>query len=204
MNETTNRPPSAIASVSTYIAAPVETCDRCSAAIKIVTVVVYKDGFREKFGSECINKILSGDTSLKSLFNRNVKRLAKAKRILEIFSRPLDQIPHDRGYRDGFYMIAEENGGRAICLKHYYFHPTYLVDAHFSGQVEHACFGTKPFGTCWIADTRENWEKRCISELEDGKAELRKQIDRLEKFLARVLAKGMLAAAATPPSATTV
>jgi hypothetical protein len=184
---------SGIKSVSSYVASPVECCDRCSQGIKQVYVVIYKDGLREKFGCECINRILAGDNSLKSLFKRNAAKLKKYQRYLEILSLPEADIPiREEGYFGrGFNMIADDSG-RALCFDHYFFHPTKLGEqVGFSGRQEHVCFGVRPGGSCWMMDTQENWTDRCRYEIEKGRAKLQAEIARIEKFLARVVAKGM-------------
>lgn len=188
--------PSGIKSVGFYVASPVEMCDRCGQGIKLVSVVNMVDGIRFKYGCECIEKILAGDNSLRSLYNRNLKLLRKYQRYLEILSLPEDQLPFEnKGYYNrGVYMIADDSG-RALCFEHYFFHPLKVDDsarAQMNGAVEHICFGSQPFGTCWVANTYENWGKRCRAEIEAGKAKLEKEIDRLQKFLGRVLAKGLL------------
>lgn len=197
----TKREPSAIRSVRCYVASPVETCDRCAAGIKYVTVVTYADGLRAKFGSECINKILSGDTSLKKLYDKNVKLLKKYTRYLEILSLPFDEMPAEFSYYDrGFYMVTDDDG-KAILLDHYFFHPT-KVDADkldvFDGR---PTFDMRPFGPYGAPYTLENWTKKCTGEIEDGKAHLTKEIARIGGFLARVLAKASAAKPAPNPLA---
>jgi len=178
--------------VSCYVASPVETCDRCSAGIKYVSVVHFADGLTQKFGSECINKILNQDNSLKAQFKKNSELLRKFQRYLEILSMPEDQMPIDpRGYYNrGLYFVADDNG-QSICLSHYFFHPTKLDDhAEFDGS---ATFDMRSCGkTSWEPLTRDNWAIKCRQAIAEGRKELQGHIVRIEKFLAAVLRKGDL------------
>lgn len=171
---------SAIRRVSYYMAAPVECCDRCSAGIKHVFTVHYKDGAREKFGSECINKILSGDTSLKGLFNRNVKKLQKYQRFLAALSLPPEQMPRGREYfGSGLYFIADETGEDVFAETHWFFHPLYDEEKNAIGP------------NYIVRDPREHADiaKR---EIEGGKTWLAAEIARIEGFLGRVIQKGLV------------
>lgn len=175
--------------VSCYVASPVETCDRCSAGIKYVSVVHFADGVSQKFGSECINKILNQDNSLKAQFKKNSELLRRYKRYLEILSMPEDQMPIDaRGYYDrGFYFVADDDG-KTLCVGHNFFHPTKLDDhAQLDGS---QTFDMRSCGKgAWEPSTRENWAIKCRHEIAQGRKELEGHIARIEKFLAAVLRK---------------
>ena len=107
--------PSGIRRVTYYTAYPVETCDRCSAAIRQVALVEWKDGTKKKFGSECINKILAGDNSLKSLFKKNAVLLRKYQMWLEVLNRPVDRMPKvQEYYSSGIYMIGDDEGRNIV------------------------------------------------------------------------------------------
>lgn len=189
-----NIKPSGIRSVSHYVASPVETCDCCSAAIKLVSVVTYQDGTRVKYGCKCIEKALSGDTSMVSLYRKNIKLLQKLQRYLEIFNLPEDQMPVSSYFDRGYYMIADDNG-RAICLEHYTFHPS-RIDQKAIDQMDGAeTLDMRSCGrSCWEPNTLENHQIKFRAAFERDREYLKKEIARVEGFLARVLAKGLVKA----------
>jgi hypothetical protein len=172
---------SAIQRVSYYMAAPVETCERCSAAIKHVFTVQYRDGLREKYGSECINKILSGDTSLKGLFNRNVKKLQRYQRGLAALSLPAEQMRRgSEYYGSGLYFIADESGADVMGNGCWFFHPLYDAEKN-------------AIGPNYIVQDASAHAAKAMREIEQrGKAYFAKEIARIEGFLARVIQKGLL------------
>lgn len=154
---------------------PAGTCDRCGTCIKHVFVVTYRDGSVQKYGSECINKILSNAPTLKSLFSKNSKLLIKYQSYLAILSAPLDQASRGQEYYGaGFYFIAD-NDGKDICFNNYFFHPT--VDeknADHQRRVNPA-----------------DWAIRCDKDAKIGVAKLEKEIARIESFLGRVIEKAV-------------
>lgn len=167
---------SGIARVIEYTASPVECCDRCSAGIKNVFVVVYRDGFRAKFGSECIRKMLAQAPDMWALFNKNSKLLVKYQEYVSILSGPVDQMPRGSEYfGSGLYFIADSKG-KDIAFKNWFFHPNYDVAKNASGN------------RYVVYDPAEKARKD-MAEIERGLAGLRKEIERIELFLARVLAK---------------
>ena len=124
-----------IKSVGYYVAQPVECCDRCSQGIKYVFPVTWKDGTVQKFGMECINRVLNDDTSLKSLFKKNAKLLAKLKDYAEILSRdPIDMPFGHEYYHSGQFMIADSKGDD-ICYECYVFHP--IIDEETLNNGKH-------------------------------------------------------------------
>ncbi len=170
---------SAIVRVSYYMASPVECCDRCSQGIKHVFVVSYRDGLTEKYGSECINKILSGDTSLKNLFNKNSKLLQKFQRYLEIFNMPENEMPRGSEYfGSGLYFIGDGEGKDIMFDGHWTFHPVFDVEKNGSSQ-----------NYSIAEDAIPAWQAKRRAGIEKGKVYLQKEIDCIETFLARVLAK---------------
>lgn len=179
------------------------TCDRCGAGIKNVFVVNYQDGTSSRYGSECIHKILGGDTSLVSLWKKNAKLLVKFQKHLEILSLPYEQMPVDaRGYYGrGVYFVNDETGG-SMCHSHMYFHPTKLDDhAEFDGSETfdmRACNKvsdkTRRY-TAWERNTKENWFIKCECSIKEGREFLTKRIGEIETFLARILSKGIATAA---------
>jgi len=201
ITETQPSTPTAIRQVLTYTACPVETCDRCGQGIKYVALVVLKDGSSQKYGLDCINKILAGDTSLKALFAKNAKLLKKYQRYLEILSQPVEQIAIDeRGYYNrGLFFVADDEG-KALMFKNYFFHPTKVdwqaFDA-FSGSNKYTLNLSKIGGSAYAAFNAENWALDCNQTIKEGKAGLKAEIDRISGFLARILAKGLAAQAIT-------
>ena len=171
---------SAIRKVSYYYqTGPFQTCDRCSTAIRHVFVVHYVDGLTEKYGSECINKILSGDTSLKALFNKNAKLLQKYQNSLAALSMPADQMPRGKEYfGSGIYFIADCEG-KDVFSTHWFFHPVFDQEKNAAGRH-------------YIVEDAAARMKKCCQEIEEGKAWFAKEIGRLETFLGRVIQKGLL------------
>jgi len=172
---------SAIIRVSYYMASPVECCGRCSQGIKHVFVVRYKDGVTEKYGSECINKVLSGDTSLKSLFNRNSKLLQKYQHYLAVLNMPENDIPRGSEYfGSGLYFIGDGEEKDVSFNGRRYFHPIYDAARNAAN------------GRYVVTDEAARL-LRDRAEIEQGKAYLQKEIERIETFLARVLSKAQKA-----------
>jgi hypothetical protein len=184
--------PSAIKSVNYYVASPVECCDRCSQGIKHVFSVSLKDGTQFKYGSECINKILANDTSLKGLWRKNSKRLMELKRHLEILSRPLEQIPtHQEYYHSGIYIITDEDGKiingskTSSCI----FHPNVDIDRCMASDYGK---NTSTTGLIGKSSTAESLHAKFSAGIEEAKKFIKGEIDRIEPFLARILAKGLV------------
>lgn len=168
---------SGIIRVGYYQAAPIERCDRCGQGIKHVFVVKYRDGVTEKYGSECINKILAGDTSLKSLFNKNAKLLQKYQRYLAVLNMPEEEMPRGSEYfGSGLYFIGDGEGKDISFDGHWQFHPIYDADKNGAG-------------VHYVVTNPQDRLKRDRAEIEKGKVYLQKEITRIEGFLARVLAK---------------
>lgn len=186
-------------------------CDRCGTFIKNVALVTYKDGESLSYGSECINKILSGDTTLKGLWRRNAKKLQHYQACLEILSRPEPQmtigrraINDDNG---AFRFIADENGGWMMgggvkypsMSTHYFFHPMPMdvAAAKFTGA---RTFDMREAGlTAWEPYTLVNWQIKCRASIEDGKAWFQQEITKLSAFLGRILAKGLVTSKCSVP-----
>lgn len=124
---------SGIARVTQYTASPVECCDRCSAGIKNVFLVVYRDGFSAKYGSECIKKILDSAPDMRSLFNKNAKLLAVYQGYLRILSGPVEQMPRgSEYYGSGLYFVADASG-KDIFFKRWVFHPSFDAEKNAAG-----------------------------------------------------------------------
>lgn len=175
----TNAPQTSIARVTCYQATPVECCDRCAAGIKNVFLVLYRDGERQRYGSECINKILAGDTSLRGLFNRNVKRLKTYQNYLRVLQLPEDRMPRGREYFDsGLYFIGDGRGGD-VSFGHWYFHPLYDADKNSAGPH-------------YVVHNAEEHVAKCRAAIQRDLPLIEAEIARIEKFLGRVIAKGLL------------
>lgn len=176
---------SGIKRVSYYAASPVRTCDRCAAGIKHVFVVTFQDGMKQKYGSECINKVLANVPTLKSLYNSNVKKLQKRLRALEALSLPYEQMPRGREYfGSGLYFIADSQGKDVMAgdmgrtdESHWFFHPLYDTERNAAGRH-------------YVVTDQAKHVRDAEKAIAAGKAWLSQDIERIETFLARVLAKG--------------
>ncbi len=167
---------SAIRSVSFYVAYPVESCDRCSAAIKNVFVVSYRDGETQRYGSECINRILDAEPTLGKLFHKNAKLLRKYRDYLAILTGPVESMPRGQEYYgSGLYFIADSTG-KDISFKHWFFHPVYDADKNASGQR-------------YIVSDAAKRHVDCMAAIAHELPALNAEIVRLETFLARILRK---------------
>jgi len=175
--------------LSFYTASPVETCDRCSQGIKHVALVTMKDGTSQKYGMDCINKILEGDTSLKSLFAKNAKLLKKYEAWLAILSRPFAEIPHTAEYyNSGIFIITDaEDKMISVSQGSILFHPT--VDLEKNAGSRYPANGKVQSipGKGWVAYTPELREQIALEKLEAGKVWLTAEIERIGAFLARML-----------------
>lgn len=196
---TAPKPITGIKSVAFFRDGQGRCCDRCGTFIKNVALVTTKDGTSLSYGSECIEKILSGDTSLQGLWNKNFKLLQKFQRHLEILNMPADQMPVGKqainaGRDDTTRFIAENDKGSWMCHEHYYFHPGPQYRPHnLDGRRQ---FDMRNMGkTSWEPYTAENWDAKCAYNIEEGKKWLQVRIDRISNFLARVMNKGLV----TPP-----
>lgn len=167
---------SGIKSVTFYVASgPVECCDRCSAGIRNVYAVTYRDGQVQKYGSECINRILEHEPSLRTLFNRNAKLLRQYQDYLAILSGPIERMPRgSEYYGSGLYFIADSQG-KDISFKHWFFHPEYDAEKNSNGK--HYV----------VTDDGVRHVAKAVREIEIAKPLIAAEIARLEAFLAKVL-----------------
>lgn len=208
---TTARPITGLKSIAYFRDGTGRCCDRCGTFIKNVALVSLKDGTMMSYGSECIEKVLAGDNSLLKLWKTNYKLLQKWQRYLEILSRPVDQIPFDkRGYYDrGVFFVCDDEQKGICCGMRYnlpssgrlivhsgcnIFHPTHITEpalSRFDGRETFDMRGPTG-GSAWERYTLENWQKHCLAHLEAHKAWLAFEIDRIGKFLARILEKGLI------------
>ena len=182
MTDTTKPVPTGIKSVNVFRDGAGRCCDRCGTFIKIVALVAYKDGITQSYGSECINKILSGDNRLVTLWKQNARRVQHYQACLEILNRHEDQLPLGKqavnDETGAFRFIADEKGswmtvGSArypSSSAHMLFvpTPTNIAAAKFTGA---KTFDMRDAGrTCWEPWTLENWQFKCRASIEDGKA----------------------------------
>jgi hypothetical protein len=166
-----------IARVSRYTATPVTSCDRCGQGIKYVSLVTYKDGETQKYGSECINKILAEEPTLAKLFETNSKKLAKYQDYLSILEGPIEKMPYGREYFGrGLYFIADSNG-KDIFMEHWLFHPGF--------DVANSIYNDRPKAEL------DKFYKDDIACRAKFCAKLKSEIERIELFLGRILAKGL-------------
>lgn len=184
---TAPRTPSGIRRVTCYIASPVETCDRCGQGIKNVCAVFYKDDSRRVFGTECINKVLAGDTSLRSLWRKNVKVLAYRRACLAALELGENAPVGQEYYGSGMFFIATADG-QSVCgdRGQSFWHPNMDLEKNLSGQ------HYRQDGKHWLGGTKyntpENFRATAFAGIEQGKKWFSSEITRLETFLARVLA----------------
>jgi hypothetical protein len=170
---------SGIKRVAFYIATPVETCDRCSAGIKYVAQVEYKDGTAQKYGSECINKILKEVPDMRTLWNKNSKLLKQYQDALGVLTRKPEDMPRGSEYfGSGLYFVADSTGkdiqgGKS---KHWYFHPVFDQD-------KNAANGR------YVVKNVEEHRAKCMKEVNQDLPWFKSEIERLEAFLAKVLQK---------------
>lgn len=170
---------SAIRKVMFYTASPVETCDRCGTGIKYVSLVTYADGETQKYGSECIKKILDNAPTLKTLYNKNAKLLKLYMDALAVLSRDPKDMPRGREYfNSGKYFIADDNGNDIFADRHWFFHPLFDVEKNQSGNA-------------YVTKDADQYYAQAMAEIEGkrGKVWLQAEITRLEKFLGSVLQK---------------
>lgn len=181
----------AIKSIHYYIASPVECCDRCSQGIKHVALVTYRDGETQKYGMDCIERVLANVPTLVGLFRKNLKLATKYRDYLAILTGPVEQMPRGREYfGSGQYFIADSKG-TDIFLERWVFHPLYDVEKNAIGP------------NYVIKDPAEN-EARCRREIDRMVAKLRSELERIEGFLARALTKAQAAEAAAAAATTPV
>lgn len=181
---------SSIRRVSFYTASPVECCSRCGQGIKYVAAVEYIDGSRFVFGLDCIEKVLKQDTSVLSLFRKNVRRLAKLTEQHDILSLPADQLPRGAEYySSGLFMVVDQRG-RAILFDSYFFHP--VPDLEKNSRASNYRLDGRPTrwtGRAYIPNSPENFRADCIAKIEAGRAKIAAEISRIETFIARLMSR---------------
>lgn len=156
---------------------PAGTCDRCGTGIKHVFVVAYADGSIQNYGSECINKILANAPSLKTLFNKNAKLLRRYQDYLSILTgKPEDMPRGNEYYGSGLYFVADSEGKDIYIPTHGVFHPIFDVEKNASGQHYR------------VANVEQRTSD-CMKAIAKDVVIVQAEIARLEKFLARMLAK---------------
>ena len=173
---------SAIKSVSYYKAqGHVETCSRCGQGIRYVACVQYKDGLAIKYGMDCIERILAGDTSLRSLFRKNVKLAGRYRDYLDILTGPVEKMPRGHEYfNSGLYFVADSEG-KDIGFGHLFFHPMSDFEKNASGN------------RYVIKDVPAEIEK-FKAEIDKGVLKIQVELARIEGFLARSLSKAEVSA----------
>ncbi len=177
----------AIKSVHYYTAAPVECCDRCGQGIKHVAIVTYRDGAIQKYGMDCIDKILANVPDLKSLFHKNIKLARRYREYLAILTGPIEGMNRGREYfNSGLYFIADSEG-KDIMFECWYFHPVFDAEKNAAGRN-------------YVVKDPAAHVARCRQDVERKLPKLRSELERIETFLARVLTKAAAveAAAAAP------
>lgn len=178
----------AIKNVFYFTATPVECCDRCGQGIKHVAMVTYRDGATQKYGMDCIEKILANVPDLKALFQKNLKLASRYRGYLAILTGPVEGMKRGREYFDsGLYFIADADG-KDIMFESWYFHPVFDADKNAAG------------GRYVVADPAAH-VARCEKDIAAKLPKLRAELERIETFLARVLTKAQAAEAAAAAGA---
>lgn len=168
---------SAISRVSFHVAAQATTCDRCSQGIKNVVTVAFKDGTSSNFGLDCIHKVLAGDLSLKSAFNRNKKLLIKLKAVHEVLSRKPEDMPKGHEYYgSGLYFVCLDDGSQIWLKDGALFHPVYDVEKNRNSR-----YYAVADAAAWDANTR--------AKISAARPVVESEIVRVERFLASVLTR---------------
>jgi hypothetical protein len=163
-----------IKSVSTYTASPVETCDRCGQGIKYVALVAYHDGTTQRYGMDCINKILATAPTLKTLFAKNVKRLKQLNGYLAILEAPLCDAPRGHEYfGSGLYFIADADGKDIMVDTHMIWHP--VADREKNADSQYPV---------------KDWDARLANEAKSIAKDItsiKAEVVRIEAFLGKIL-----------------
>jgi hypothetical protein len=149
-----------------------------------VTVVRFADGRVERFGSECINKILGSDQSLRRLFEKNRKLTAQYAHWLDVLNRDPERMP--RGgeyYGSGLYFISDDHGSDIMGNGRYVFHPTPDWDKNQGGD--------RYVQTC----SHNEYRAQKLADVTRMIAWLQSEQERIGKFLARLIAKGIASSA---------
>lgn len=188
LNETST-PPSAIRRVSSYIASPIESCDRCGAGIKYVTLVSYVDGSAKRYGSECIGRVMQGDHSLKTLFAKQQARAVQLTRYLSILSRPPEQLPRGREYyQSGIFFIGDDGipldpakpeKSDITFGSRWFFHP--FVDW---SKNQEGLGGRTP-----LAGTPDQWKQKQMADIHTVIPKMEAELRNVHEFLRRALQK---------------
>ena len=179
---------SAIKSVGYYRATEITCCGRCGQVIKNVAHVVYRDGAVERYGWDCIDRILAAEPSLKALFAKNLKLASKYRDYIAILTGPAEKMPRGREYfNSGLYFIADSEGAD-IMFERWYFHPTFDAEKN-------------AVGPHYVVNDPAAHVARCSKEIERTLPKLRSELERIEGFLARVLTKAMQAPQTVKPAA---
>ena len=169
---------SAIKSVSYFMSSPASTCDRCGQGIKHVALVAFKDGETQRYGLDCVDKILASAPDLKGLFSKNIKRLRTYQDYLAILTGPAASMPRGQEYfNSGLFFIADSSG-KDIMFDNFYFHPVFDQEKNGTGKN-------------YVVNDPASHVTRCAKDIADKLPKLRAEIERIEGFLARVIAKGI-------------
>lgn len=171
--------PTGIKSVRCYAASgSTQTCDRCNADIRHVSLVTWKDGTSRRYGSECIGKILTGDTSLRRLFEKNRKQAERYAHWAEVLRREPAAMPRGGEYfGSGLYFVADESGADIVWGGHCQFHPVPDWARNQSGGLYVQC------------GSEQDYRVARLAEVGKALAWLDAESLRIAEFLGRVLAK---------------
>jgi hypothetical protein len=169
------------------------TCDRCGAGIATVHAVDFKDGSRQVFGTDCIEKILAGDTSLRGLYRKQVKNVARLNRALDAL-RLGDAAPRgNEYYGSGMFFVTDSTGEAIVWGSGSLWHPTMDAEKN-QGGTSYRLDG-KSFYFPWVGrqdNTPENFTLRARSSMARAIPEIEAEVAKIESFLGRIVAKGLV------------
>lgn len=171
------------------------TCDRCGTYIKNVALVTYVDGERARYGSECIEKVLGKKTTLAGLWRKNARLLKVRQMDLEALELPEDQMNAKPGNGCVGHFIIRNRDDKWVTVDRgcIVFHPTRFSETAKERMNGECRLDMRSMGlSAWEPCTEENMTRLHRDNLEKGKAWLRQEIAKLQTFLARVLAKGLI------------
>lgn len=162
-----------------------EICDRCGTQIRYVFTVTFVDNVTKKFGSECINKILAGDNSLKTLFKKKQKEAIELAQKIEILKRDPDDMPRGPEYfGTGIYTIGDPNAKLvngampSLMWGRVFFHPN--IDWHKNQNITH-----RPK----VTGTADSFRQKELNEIKQFLPKMEAQLNAINAFIAKALQK---------------
>ena len=169
------------------------TCDRCGAGIAMVHAVDFKDGSRQVFGTDCIEKILSGDTSLQSLYRRQVKNLARCKRAVEALQLGDAAALGQEYYGAGMFFVADSTGASVTGDRgQSFWHPKVDAEKNLAGTNYRLDGRLILKGGRWVNNTPEQFTLQAREDMTRALGYFNAEVAKIESFLGRIVAKGLV------------